>query len=106
MKIKKEGILREFTQQEIYYWAIFADDILERLFGKEKNKTKLLKIYLQAKNKFKNFTGKNRDRFLGALDYFYNWRLNHLNEDIEKTQLKEQLLKNNIKKEIKLQIKK
>jgi len=92
--------LNELTHQEISYWAVFAGSILEKLFGNIKDKVKLSKIYQTAKEKFHD------KRELDALDYFYNWRLTHINEDINVKQIVEQikleqLIENIIRKTLK-----
>ena len=98
VNMQQEGILKELTNKEIYYWAVWADTILEKIFGKIKDENKLTKIYKDA---LKVFSKKKDRRWIEALNYFYTWRLNHLNENITRTIIKEQLLIVTVKRQLK-----
>jgi hypothetical protein len=79
--------INELTHQEISFWALFAGSILEKLFGNIRDKVKLSKIYQDAKQRFHD------KRELEALDYFYQWRLNHINENIDVKKIIKEVMK-------------
>jgi hypothetical protein len=82
--------INELTQEEVKYWALFAHDILERIFGEVHDEDTAHDLYNTYKDKF---YGLKRQ----ALDYFYNWRLNHLQQNESITRIKELLLIKNCK---------
>lgn len=89
-------ILKELTDNEIYYWSIFSSAILDKVFKGVSDKSKLTKLYNDAKNKFQKFT-QNKQKWLDALEYFYNWKLHHIHD--KPIQVNKNYVKTNYKPE-------